>query len=93
MTNREQIFTCESCGAPIHEGDMAQFDSEGIAFCEMHAATLSEIISHWQDDLAEDEGSAGWPEYFDDPEEVRDQIEKWKARLAAEGDIKLLQEV
>ncbi|NPD16935.1 hypothetical protein HOY34_17215 [Xinfangfangia sp. D13-10-4-6] len=93
-TNTEEAYYhCEQCGKPLFPGDKVQLDSEGIAFCEEHAATLSDLIAYWEPDLAEDEENAGWPEFFDDPEEVRAKIEEWKARLAAGGDVKLLQEV
>lgn len=93
MTDREHIYSCEECGAPIFHGDLAQFDTEGTAICEKHAATLSEIIGDWKDDLAQDEDSACWPAYYEDPSEVEAMIDRLQARLDAEGDVKHLRRV
>lgn len=91
MSDREHLYTCEHCGAPIYAGGKAQFDSEGIALCADHAATLSDNIASWQADLESDEPY--WPEIFDTMEEVKTMIEGLRDQLARDGDGPVLVEV
>lgn len=92
MTDREQIYTCEECGAPIYRGDKYQPGGE-CDFCPEHAATLADILQFWERDIADTEYPA-WPDHFETIEEARAHVESLRDQIARQGaDYKPLYEV
>lgn len=88
MSDREIIYRCEHCSAPIYTGDKAQVDDDGVAFCPDHAAKISEVIASWQDDM--DSDAPYWPEVFDAVDEVEAHIAGLRAMLDRDGDVPLV---
>lgn len=82
--DREPLYICEECGAPIYQGD--QYQPGGDAnFCAEHAATLAEILAFWEDDVAGQEDHAAWPHEFNSIEDAHEHIAELRKRIAANG--------
>lgn len=87
MTDREHIYTCESCGAPIYAGDKACTFYSEITLCFDHAVKRSSEIEAWE--AALDDGSWGElleSDNFSSVAEVEAHLAKLRAVLEAEGD-------
>ncbi|MCB5411514.1 hypothetical protein [Pseudogemmobacter faecipullorum] len=84
MTDREHIYTCESCGAPIYAGDKACRFYTDAAMCAEHAMKLSDALREYQHAL---EGGYSLLENEDfDEEFMLQQIAKLELQIAREGD-------
>ena len=82
---REHLYTCESCGAPIYAGDKYQPGGE-CDFCPKHAATLAEILDFWERDVADGAEYPAWSDEFETIEAAREHVEDLRARIERDGE-------
>lgn len=82
MTYREQIHTCETCRAPIYEGEQVCTFYAEVSFCAAHAVKRSDELQMLREAV-----KGGYS-----PHENRDYDEAWLLQRVAELELQIARE-
>ena len=77
---------CETCAAPLFDGDLAHDDYEsGIMFCADHAPMVSDCLECWRREAASLR-ARGQPEIDEMGHPIAETVAALEAQIAADGD-------
>ncbi|MEM7067948.1 MAG: hypothetical protein AAF478_03615 [Pseudomonadota bacterium] len=85
QAKREQMAVCTQCFKPLYVGDVACHFYADETFCEEHAVTIKEAISHFEQLLKI--GEIGQNEEKAE-RKLKDEIIKHRRLLMRHGDVK-----